>query len=254
MDIAKWIIIGLSVAALIAVFVPDDFFTSYIKSDILGMIIILAASIPVYVCATSSIPIAAVLMMKGISPGAALVFLMAGPATNAATITVIGKVMGKKTLTIYLASIIAGAMFFGLFIDYLVPRDIFMGAMHGNHLTHEHGLLPVWLKMSSGILLAGLILNGYIQKFIRRYFNIKNIISNKITQMDMSEIKVIVTGMNCSHCKMNVEKSINSVEGVTDSTANPDSGEVIIHGDNINLDKIKNAVEGIGYAFQGLKN
>ncbi|MDZ7739465.1 MAG: permease [Bacteroidales bacterium] len=78
------------------------------------MLIILLAAIPVYICATASVPIAAVLMLKGLSPGAALVLLMAGPATNAATITMIAKVMGRKSLVSYLASIISGALIFGL--------------------------------------------------------------------------------------------------------------------------------------------
>ncbi|RLD62015.1 MAG: heavy metal-associated domain-containing protein, partial [Bacteroidetes bacterium] len=102
-DISKWLIIGLMVAAFISLVLPDDFFTSYINNSLLSMGIVLLASIPLYVCATGSVPIAAVLLMKGLSPGAALVFLMAGPATNAATITVLGKVMGKKALTSYLA-------------------------------------------------------------------------------------------------------------------------------------------------------
>ena len=88
----------------------------------------MAASIPVYVCATSSVPIAAVLMMKGLSPGAALIFLMAGPATNAATISVIGKSMGRKTLFSYLTALITGALLFGLLIDYFLPREWFLMA------------------------------------------------------------------------------------------------------------------------------
>ncbi len=254
MDIAKWLVIGLLVAALIAVFVPDDFFTSHIKSDFLGMLIILAASIPVYVCATSSIPIAAVLMMKGISPGAALVFLMAGPATNAATITVIGKVMGKKTLTVYLASIIAGALFFGLLIDYFLPRDLFLGALHENYMGNEHGLLPEWLKMGSGILLSGLILNGYVNKILKKFNSKKTNIPISIKPIEMNEVKIIVKGMTCSHCKMNVERSIKSVQGVSGSLADLSSGEVVIQGDTLDIDKIKSAVEDIGYTFQGLKN
>jgi len=107
-DIAKWLIIGLLIAAFIEVLLPDNFFQDFKISGILGMIIILAASIPLYICATSSVPIAAVLLLKGISPGALLVFLMAGPATNAAAITVIGQNLGKKTLAIYLTSLIVG--------------------------------------------------------------------------------------------------------------------------------------------------
>ena len=82
-DIAKWLVIGLAIAAVITVMVPDSFFESYLSNPYLNMLLVLAASVPMYVCATGSIPVAMALLVKGISPGAAFVFLMAGPATNA---------------------------------------------------------------------------------------------------------------------------------------------------------------------------
>ena len=97
-DIAKWLVIGLLIAAFITVAVPDEFFNEFNITGLTGMVLILVVSIPLYICATASVPIAAVLLLKGLSPGAILVFLMAGPATNAATITVIGKNLGKKHL------------------------------------------------------------------------------------------------------------------------------------------------------------
>jgi uncharacterized membrane protein YraQ (UPF0718 family) len=123
-DISKWLIIGLLLAALMAVLIPDGFFTNYLSNEYLSMAIVLLASIPLYVCATGSVPIAAVLLMKGLSPGAAIVFLMAGPATNAATMTVIGNVMGRKTLISYMASIIGGAVFFGILVNEFLPREV----------------------------------------------------------------------------------------------------------------------------------
>ncbi len=254
MDIARWIVIGLLVAAFIAVFVPDDFFATYIKSDFLGMLIILITSIPVYVCATSSVPIAAVLMLKGISPGAALVFLMAGPAINAATITVIGKVMGRKTLMIYLVSIIAGALFFGLLIDYLLPRETFLDALNVTHPGHEHGLLPSWLNISSGILLTALIIFGYMRKTINRHRSRNKDFTGINEPLEITELKLIVKGMTCSHCKMTVENSIKAIEGVRDSSADFETGEVTVYGVNINVNQIKDAVESAGYVFEGIKN
>ncbi len=255
MDIAGWILIGLLAAALIAVIIPDDFFASYIKNDFLGMLLILVASIPVYVCATSSIPIAAVLIMKGISPGAALVFLMAGPATNAATITVIGKTMGRRTLVIYLLTIMAAALISGFLIDYVFPAAWFAGTVSGAHIGYEHGLLPVWLKISSGILLMALIVFGYLRKYARRFIVLKKLENHIINESSvMSELKIVVKGMNCSHCKMNIENSLRSVDGISGSTANIDTGEVIIKGENLDIEQIKQAVEGIGYSFAGVKD
>lgn len=167
-DISNWLIIGLLLAALISVIVPDDFFADKIHNDFLGMLVILVISIPVYICATASVPVAAVLMLKGLSPGAALVLLMAGPATNAATITLIGKILGKKSLIGYLGAIITGALLSGLIIDYLLPAQWFLIPEHFSHTGGGHGdILPVWFKTGSAIMLTLLIINGYIQGFLQ---------------------------------------------------------------------------------------
>ncbi|MBN1117089.1 MAG: permease [Bacteroidales bacterium] len=246
-DIAKWFIIGLLIAALIAMLVPDDFFASYIKNDFVGMLIILVASIPVYVCATSSVPIAAVLMLKGISPGAALVFLMAGPATNAATISVIGNSMGRKTLTVYLVTLIAGALLSGLFIDYFLPRDWFISALSEHN--HNHGLLPKWVHVASGLLMVFLLINIYIRKFLRKFKSKKNI----ETQIDMGDIKVFVRGMNCNHCKMSVETNLSKLDGINGVEVDLEREQVTLSGDNIDLNKVKTTVESIGYKFEEMK-
>ena len=245
-DIAKWLVIGLLVAAAIAVAVPDDFFASYIHNDFVGMLIILAASIPVYVCATSSVPIAAVLMLKGISPGAALVFLMAGPATNAATISVIGNAMGRKTLFTYLATLIAGALLSGLFIDYLLPRDWFTQALSTH--DHEHGLLPKWLHIGSGILMTVLVLNI----FLRKMFKKKRPVVPQFS-IDRGDITVFVRGMNCNHCKMNVETNLKKLKGIDLIKVNLDTEQVTLSGSDVNLDKVKETVESIGYKFEKVK-
>ena len=249
-DIAKWLVIGLLIAALIAVFVPDDFFTTYIQNDFLGMIIILIASIPVYVCATSSVPIAAVLMMKGISPGAALVFLMAGPATNAATISVIGSSMGRKTLISYLSTLIAGALLSGLFIDYFLPRQWFTFGMAHLHEGHEHSLLPFWIQLVSGVIMTLLILNIFLQKLIKY---LRNKRKKQSTVTTMGDMNVIVRGMTCNHCKMSVENNLMKLEGVESVNADVDQNMVSLSGKSIKLEKVKETIESIGYKYEGEK-
>ncbi|MCD4729913.1 MAG: permease [Bacteroidales bacterium] len=247
MDIAKWLIIGLAVAALIAVLLPNDFFVSYLHNEFLSMLIVLAASIPLYVCATGSIPIAAVLMMKGLSPGAALVFLIAGPATNVATMTVIGKAIDKKTLFVYLGTIVGSAMLFGLLTNQFLPREWFTFAI--DHIGHEHELLPFWFKITSAILLAVLILNGYIRKYFIR-LKTKTIIPDMSDQL--TSMKISVTGMTCNHCKNSAENSVASVEGVKRVIADPSKSEVYIEGENINLDDVKKHIEDVGFSYHGL--
>ena len=253
-DISKYLVIGLLIAAIISVAIPDDFFTSFIGNDFLSMLIILVAAIPVYVCATASVPIAAILMLKGLSPGAALVLLMAGPATNAATITLINKVMGYKTLLSYLLTIVAGALIFGTLINHFLPRSWFLVQDLASHeLDHAHGILPEWLKVGSSILLILLIINGYIQKRLvsrRSNRDIPGVNSSIITE-NMDSKKIMVKGMTCNHCKQNVEDKIKSYEGINEATADLTTGKVVISGNQIDLNKIKSGIESIGYDFKG---
>jgi uncharacterized membrane protein YraQ (UPF0718 family)/copper chaperone CopZ len=248
-DIAKWLVIGLLVAALIAVFIPDDFFASYIHNDLIGMLIILAASIPIYVCATSSVPIAAVLILKGVSPGAALVFLMAGPATNAATISVIGNSMGRKTLILYLATLIFGAFLSGLAIDHLLPREWFTAALHHMNTGHRHTLLPYPIHLISGFLITLFIMNVYLRRWIRKIRNKKS--TEKNVAFNMKEIKIYVGGMTCNHCKMTIENNLKEIEGIDTSVADIRKGTVALSGNNIDLGEVQEVIENIGYIYGG---
>ena len=247
MDIAKWLIIGLAIAALIEMILPDDFFTMYIGNEFLSMGVVLLAAIPVYVCATGSVPIAAVLMMKGLSPGAALVFLMAGPATNTATMAVIGKAIDRKTLVVYLTTIIVSAFFFGS-ITNLLPREWFAFAQQSMGHDHAHHIFPEWVNTISGIILILLIINVYTMKFFKKKNKIEIDKGNSELQNIM---KLGVTGMTCNHCKANVEKSLMGLDGIDFVNADPQNSEVILKGDNIDLGLVKDVVENIGYGYKG---
>lgn len=128
-DIGKWLVIGIVIAALITVFVPNEWMAAFKDNSLLSMLLVLAISVPMYVCATGSIPIAVALMMKGLTPGAGLVLLMAGPAANMASILVIRHRLGTKTLVSYIVSIVAGAVVAGLIIDLLLPREWFTASL-----------------------------------------------------------------------------------------------------------------------------
>lgn len=251
-DISKWLVIGLLIAALIAAIIPDNFFVNKLPSNFVGMLIILVISGPVYICATASVSLAAVLMMKGFSPGAALVLLMAGPATNAATITMIGKVLGKKSLFSYLGTIITGALISGLFIDYFLPPQWFKLSEHFGHMGHNHQeMLPMWLKTGSAILLSLLIMNGYLQKYlISRKINIAATASNR-SVFDSDKVTTIhVGGMTCNHCKENVENSIMSVKGVEEVEVDLTTGIVNIKGKSFDMKKILSGIKDIGYQIK----
>ena len=157
-DIGKWLVIGLVIAGLITVFVPDEFFALFRGNTQLSMLLVLCIAIPMYICATGSIPIAVALMMKGLTPGAALVLLMAGPACNMASILVINKTLGRKSLVLYLVSIIAMAILWGHVVDYLLPAEWFQMALSVGRCCIEES--TSWLNWSSTIVLGILLLNA----------------------------------------------------------------------------------------------
>lgn len=153
-DFYLWLMIGLFFAALVQTLVPMDALAKY-GSSIWTMLLMVLISVPMYVCATASTPIAAALMMMGISPGAALVFMQAGPATNIATISVVYKELGKRALAAYLFGVIVMSVFFGWLLDFgLNYFDISVQSA----MQHQHSVLPYWLELSAALLLAGLIL------------------------------------------------------------------------------------------------
>ncbi len=133
----KWIVIGIVVSAALTTFIPQDFFgDSMVVSGFSGLVVALLISLPMYACSTASVPIAAGLVHAGLPPGAALVYLVAGPATNVATIGAIFRVFGGRVTGIYLGVIIAGSLLFGYFFDFLV--DMTAMRIH-DHAHHEHG-------------------------------------------------------------------------------------------------------------------
>jgi uncharacterized protein len=239
-DIAKWLVIGFLLAALIAVALPEDFFSSFSGLGLVELLVVLAASVPLYMCATGSIPIAAVLLMKGISPGAALVFLMAGPATNVATMAVLGKTMGRKSLITYMATIIGGALLFGVLINAFIPADWILGQIPHLHSDgHEHQMLPVWLQWVSAIVLIISMTGGYFYS-----------VHKKRKKMNRTEgITVKVTGMTCSHCEANVKRNLEALKGIREVVADNRNETVKISGFGFNLEKVKETVNRLGYQY-----
>ncbi len=156
-DIGWPLLIGLLVAALISAMMPKDFFASYVPRGAMQILVLMAAGIPVYVCATASVPIAfALIMQAGASPGAAFAFLMTGPATNAATIGTVWKVMGPRTAVIYLGTMIGAAFGGGILLDGIYSwQSVTTGPAMG-------WMLPEWFKTVCAVILLGVLLNAIL--------------------------------------------------------------------------------------------
>lgn len=235
-DIGKWIVIGLVIAAVITVAVPDDFFTRLSDVPLLNMLVILVLSAPMYLCATGSIPIAAALMLKGLSPGAALVLLIAGPATNMAAMLVINKVLGRRTLVIYLLSIIIGTVSFGLIVDYLLPTQWFTPMSCGSHCGLCSEANAPWWQTASSILFVSLLVIAFILRLRK----------SKTSGMQKS---YRINGMMCNHCKTNVEKALARIEGVTAVRVDLGEGIAYIEGRNVDSNTVIATIRELGYEY-----
>lgn len=158
-EISKWLVIGLVLGALIAAFVPNELFMKLREYPTLSMFLVLVISMPMYTCSTGSIPLALALMAKGLPPGAALVLLMAGPATSIASMVVVGKSFGKRTLIAYLFSIGAGALFFGWLVNTFF-MDLFVGPGIASIVSHED--CSCWYDYLFAAILASLMVRGLV--------------------------------------------------------------------------------------------
>lgn len=274
-DIGKWLVVGLVVAGLITILVPDSFFAIFQGNTFLSMLLVLCIAVPMYVCATGSIPIAVALMMKGLTPGSALVLLMAGPACNLASILVINKVLGRRTLLTYLASIISGSIIFGVLIDQFLPEAWFVPSMMpSTDCCHEHG--TAWWSIASTILLIMFLLNA----LRNHYFGHSHCHCHEDNDgchchegdchchedndachcheegchcheaheetPTMHTMTVTIKGMNCNHCRTNAQKAIESLPGVVRADVDLSSGRAFIEGDTT-MEAVRQVLATLGF-------
>lgn len=160
-EIAGHILIGIVLAGVISYFLPDNFFSETIGTGFVSMLLMIVVGIPLYMCSTASVPVAYAMMLKGVTPGAALVFLMVGPATNMVTISVVGSVMGKRTLGLYLATIAGTSIVLGVLLDLIY--DITGATSPG--LDGSVSILPEWAYTAASILFALLMVIVFVRKY-----------------------------------------------------------------------------------------
>jgi len=232
-DIGKALLIGLFISGIISAMVPGNYFADMLGAGIGSMLVMMIIGIPVYVCATASVPVAAALIAAGISPGAALVFLMTGPATNAATIAVTWRTMGKRTAVIYLAVVAITAIASGLLLDYIFTRS---GATASAAMPW---MFPFWFKSLCSVIMLGILLYSFIFKS-----HVED-----IPAMDEGKERatIQISGMTCSHCVRNVTHAIGGIKGVEDVVVDLKSGSAVLTGLELNISAIKQAVEELGY-------
>ncbi len=241
-SIAKWIVVGLVLGAFIDVILPENFFSLYLPNRMALYFVLLLVSIPVYVCATGSIPIASSLILKGVSPGAAFVFLMAGPATNSVTFTVLLKSIGKKATIFYLLSIVFGAILGGITIDLFFSNLIVKQVLILNSQSSFS-----FMKVSGGVLLLLLLIFSFVKGFLfKRSLKDEQIEDCEIINKEDTFV-FKVEGMTCHHCVETVSSILDGIEGIESFSISPEDGTVLIKG-NFDFDSLRNAIEHAGYS------
>jgi len=157
-DIGRAMLVGLIIAAAISALIPDSYFAEKLGTGIFAMVVMMFLGIPVYVCATASVPVAAALILKGLTPGAAIVFLMTGPATNAASFVTIWKTLGSKTAITYLFTVAGCALLSGILLNYIA------GGVDFEIITRPGWMLPSAIKYASAVILIAVLAVGTISK------------------------------------------------------------------------------------------
>ena len=162
-DIAGWLFFGFLLAGVVSYIIPDNFFSDYMGGPFSSMLLMLAVGVPIYICASASTPIAAALILRGLNPGAALVFLLAGPATNVAAITMVGRYLGKRVTVVYLVAVCAMSLLMGYLLNVLF---LGLGLDYTTYVTHGTEFLPYWLKIGTSVIVL-LFLRYVIARFRR---------------------------------------------------------------------------------------
>jgi len=215
--IARPLLFGLLLGGAISHFLPPGVLEGYMGRGVVSYLVMMVVGIPLYVCASGSIPLAAALMAKGISPGAGLVFLIAGPATNMATMSVVSKMVGPRALVIYLAVIAAGSLGVGAATDALFAA--FPALTPAIASAHEHGHTGLSLfEIGSGAVLGALALFHAVRPLVAR-------IRAGLRRPD-DRFVVSVPDMNCQHCARTIKGAVCDLPGVRSVEADPASKTV----------------------------
>lgn len=230
----KWIVFGVVASAAITVWIPPGAIAGW--SDIhpaLAGLAALSIALPLYVCATASVPIAAALIAQGMPTGAALVFLMAGPATNIATIGAVKRAFGGRVLAIYLATVIVGSVGLAYVYDAFIPFEALGG------MTHEQG--HPWWAWASAFVLGGLFVYFVFDDLRHAWLRHRAPTGTVVT--------FEVDGLTCNNCVRKLERALLHADGVTSATVTLDPGQATIEGSAHPAD-LEAIVQATGYAVK----
>lgn len=242
-EIARALIVGVIIAGLISTFVSADFVSQYIGNYYLTMLLMLAIGIPIYVCSTSSIPIALGFMHMGVSPGAAFVFLISGPATNAAAISVVWKVLGRKSAILYLITVMAGSIAGGLAFDYL-QKSFSIASFTSAPPCHVE---LSTLEIASAVLMLLVLAYSYYQTKIAG--NCGACCSKAVdTETSAENLVIYIDGMSCGNCVNAVTRALMQIKGVSEARVSLSEKQATVFGAKLSVDEIIATVNTLGFS------
>jgi hypothetical protein len=267
-DIAWSLMVGIVIAALLTALVPPDAVAAYVGGGLLAMVAAVLIGVPLYVCSVGSIPIALGLMHAGASPGAALAFMIAGPATNAATVAVTWRVLGRRAGFVYLLSVLITAIGSGFAFDALAGRvDWGLPGVY-EHL-HEHGLRWIdhaWAAGLLAIITAGLWVRykprgasepGHVgpDTSVREDAGlVADSVRAGTARLTRTErltgdgaLTLTITGMSCSHCADAVTQTLREQPRVREAHVDLREGLAFVNGESLDAEQLATAVRGLGY-------
>jgi len=242
-DIGRALLVGLAAAALITALVPEDFFAGVLGGGVSAMLLMMMLGIPVYVCATASVPVAAALIAKGVSPGAALVFLMTGPATNAAAVATIWKVMGRRTALVYLGAVAATALASGLTLDALFR------ATGTSAAPAMAWMLPGPVKSACAVALLGVLAVGIGRSLWGGRAHAHDHGDHPAGGPGLDgepAVELRITGMTCEHCRQAVQRALSECPGAETVEVDLRAGRALVTGPT-DPAALRQAVGSLGY-------
>lgn len=235
-DIANALMLGFLIAGLISALAPEDLLSQLPGGVWSSILLTTLVATPFYICSTGSIPLALALIQSGLPPSAALVLLIAGPATNIATIVSMRVVLGGKSTALYLASVIGSAWLAAILYHFFLDD----GMLGGETMLHEMAI--EWWKHASGAILIGLMFwqNGFSKLFAAR----------KIVEA-IEEPKELLTmnveGMTCDHCRRSVLEGLEKTSSASKVTVDLKQGEAKVYGEGLNRKALEDTVKSLGY-------
>ena len=236
-DIARPLVVGLLLSGLIGAVVPENFFADKLGPGIVGMLVMLVVGMPIYVCSIGSIPLAASFIQAGLSPGAALVFLIVGPATNAATISTVWKLLGRRSALIYLAGISACALGFGLLLDmFPAAATTAAAAAAACHEAAGGGASNFWAAALL-LLLANGLYGAKLLHALRKAFS----------RAAPESVAIKVSGMTCEHCAGTVREALLRCPHVAAAEVDLKAGRAVASGAGLRTEALLAAVRQAGF-------